>query len=513
MTSTSLWICFSAGLLALLIIDLAAFGGRPREIPLRKAAAWSGLWIGLSLIFALWIWLHAGSRPAVEFLSGYLIEKSLSIDNLFMFVLVFEYFQVQPAYQHRVLAWGIFGALALRGGLIAAGTAFIDTFSWSFYIFGAFLIYASLNILLRKHETKHLEGNRAIRWLGRIFPAVSDDSAGHFFARRNGQWAVTSILLALITIEATDLLFAIDSIPAVFGVTRDPFIVFSSNACAVLGLRALYFVLAGWIMRLRYLASGVAIVLLFVGCKMIAAHWIEMPAGITLLVIACVLTIATIASVVGKPKASDSATTKSRAGSNSVDVNFFSAADLIARLESPDDTERISAARELFRRGSADAEQAISKWRSDPQIGALISNHTTVGIAVTPERFLQIRARLGQPHLAEVPPDQDAKEFEWHPETEVHLDILTSREPGKDGAIAKFLARFGEGIQQVEFLTHDIDQATKLLALRLNVSAIYPATRTGADGTRVNFFLADTPDGKKVLVELVERIGESDGKR
>lgn len=292
---------FTAILLAFLLVDLAAFGRKPRDISLREAAGWSVLWIGLSLLFALWIWLHFGSRPAVEFLSGYLIEKSLSIDNLFVFVLIFEYFHIASGAQHRVLAWGIFGALAMRGGLIAAGTAFIDSFSWSFYIFGAFLIYASLHILLRKHRPRNLERNRAIRWITRILPAAEGNPAGKFFVRENGRRVVTTLFLALVAIEAADVLFAVDSIPAVFGVTRDPFLVFSSNACAVLGLRALYFVLAGWIVRLRHLASGVAIILLFIGCKMIVAHWIEVPPGITLAAIAVVLGVAAVASVVATP--------------------------------------------------------------------------------------------------------------------------------------------------------------------------------------------------------------------
>ena len=508
MASTWLWISFSAGLLVLLFIDLAAFGGKPREISLRKAAAWSGLWIGVSLAFALWLWLRVGSRPAVEFLSGYLIEKSLSIDNLFMFVLIFEYFQVRAADQRKVLAWGVFGALALRGAIIAAGAAFIGAFSWSFYIFGAFLIYASLNILVRKNKAKSLEGNRAVRWLGKILPTAKSDAGGRFFIRENGRWVATSILLALAAIEIADIVFAVDSIPAVFGVTRDPFIVFSSNACAVLGLRALYFVLAGWIVRLRHLATGVAIILLFIGCKMIAAHWLEMPSGVTLAVIACVLTIATAASVFGKPAIADNEAAdkkpKSETEKENLYLNTSSNAELVARLDSGDSALRDAAARELYRRGRADAEQAITGWRADSEIGEFIANHATVGIAVTRERFARIRVLLGQPRLAEVPPDQDAEEFEWNLDAGVYLDILTTCAPGKDGAITRFLAKFGEGIQQVEFLTRDIDEVTRRLASRLNVTAIYPATRAGADGTLVNFFLASATQGKKVLVELVE---------
>lgn len=515
MASLWLWIIFSVCLLALLLVDLTAFGGKPREISIRKAAAWSALWIALSLAFALWLWLHAGSRPAIEFLSGYLIEKSLSIDNLFLFILIFEYFRVPASAQHRVLAWGIFAALAMRGGLIAAGTALIDTFSWTLYIFGAFLIYASLLILLRKKRTRSLEGNRILRWVGNVLPTASGAANGRFFVRENGRRVVTTLFVALIAVEAADVLFAVDSIPAIFGVTRDPFIVFSSNACAVLGLRALYFVLAGWIERLRYLATGVAVVLLFIGCKMLAAHWLAIPSGATLAVIACVLAIATVASL-GKPRAANAEVVRDkfadRSGEQNLDLKTLSNAELIALLNSPDSTSRESAVRELFERGRADAERAIANWRADSRVAELISDHATIGIAVTPQRFAKIRALLGEPRLAEVPPDQDAEEFEWNPGGEVHdelrdrvhLDILTTRAPGENGAIARFLAKFGEGIQQVEFLTPDVDEATRRLASRLNVTPIYPATRKGADGTRVNFFLASSDSGRKILIELVE---------
>lgn len=178
--------------------------------------------------------------------------------------------------------------------------------------------------------------------------------------------------------------------------------------------------------------------------------------------------------------------------------------ELVQRLASPDRASRDAAARELFRIGRENAERAIAAWRADSETGRLISNHTTVGIAVTRERFAKIRALLGEPRLAQVPPDQDADEFEWNLGSETHLDILTTRAPGKDGAIAKYLAKFGEGIQQVEFVTNNVDAVTKLLSSRLNVAAIYPATRNGADGTRVNFFLASIPSCGKILVELVE---------
>lgn len=300
MASRGLWIGFAAGLLLLVVVDLIAFGRKPRTISLRRAAAWSALWIFVSLAFDLWIWRYAGARPAIEFLSGYLVEKSLSVDNLFVFILIFQYFSIEPARQHRVLVWGIFGALTLRGLLIAAGAVFINAFSWSLYILGAFLVYVALHLLFRKSKTVRMESNPVLRWLGKIVPIAQQDTSACFFVRGNGRWLVTPMLLAVVAIESADLLFAVDSIPAVFGVTRDPFIVFSSNACAILGLRALYFVVAKWITQLRYLDTGVSLVLLFIGLTMLAAHWVDVPSGVSLAVIALLLTAATVASLLDR---------------------------------------------------------------------------------------------------------------------------------------------------------------------------------------------------------------------
>ena len=300
MASTGLWIGFGAGLLLLLVIDLLAFGRKPRSLSLREGAAWTAFWIGISLTFDLWLWHHAGSKAAIEFLSGYLVEKSLSVDNLFIFILIFQYFSIELARQHRVLVWGVFGALTLRGLLIAAGAVFIKAFSWSLYVLGAFLVYVALHLLLRKSKTVHMGANPVLRWLGKIVPTARDDGGESFFVRRDSRWMVTPLLLALVAIESADLLFAMDSIPAVFGITRDPFIVFSSNACAVLGLRALYFVVAKWITQLRHLGTGVSLVLLFIGSKMLAGHWMDISSGVSLAVIACLLAAATVASLLDK---------------------------------------------------------------------------------------------------------------------------------------------------------------------------------------------------------------------
>jgi tellurite resistance protein TerC len=298
--SRGLWIGFVAGLLLLVVVDLIAFGRKPRTISLRRAAAWSALWICVSLAFDLWIWHYAGARPAIEFLSGYLVEKSLSVDNLFVFILIFQYFSIEPARQHRALVWGIFGALTLRGLLIAAGAVFISAFSWSLYILGAFLVYVALHLLFRKSKAIRMEANPVLRWLGKIVPTAQQDTSASFLVRRDGRWLVTPMLLAVVAIESADVLFAVDSIPAVFGITRDPFIVFSSNACAILGLRALYFVVAKWITQLRYLDTGVSLVLFFIGLKMLAAHWVDISSAISLGVIAFLLAVATVASLLDK---------------------------------------------------------------------------------------------------------------------------------------------------------------------------------------------------------------------
>ncbi|MGH9730357.1 MAG: TerC/Alx family metal homeostasis membrane protein [Candidatus Acidiferrales bacterium] len=300
MASCGLWIGFAAGLLLLVVVDLIAFGRKPRTISLRRAAAWSALWIFVSLAFDLWIWHYAGARPTIEFLSGYLVEKSLSVDNLFVFIVIFQYFSIEPARQHRVLVWGILGALTLRGLLIAAGAVFINAFSWSLYILGAFLVYVALHLLFRKSKTGRMEANPVLGWLGKIVPTAQQDTSASFFVRGNGGWLVTPMLLAMVAIEGADVLFALDSIPAVFGITRDPFIVFSSNACAILGLRALYFVVAKWITQLRYLDTGVSLVLLFIGLKMLVAHWVDIPSEMSLTVIASLLVAATVASLLDK---------------------------------------------------------------------------------------------------------------------------------------------------------------------------------------------------------------------
>jgi len=295
-----LWFSFSAALLLLLALDLLFFARKSRAVSIRDGLLWSAFWIGLSLAFDLWIWFFGGARPALEFLSGYLIEKSLSVDNLFVFVLLFRYFSIDARHQHRVLAWGVLGALALRGAMIAAGIALVNSFSWMFPLFGGFLVVVAIHLLLRKSEAVHPEDNFLFRWFRKLTPVASGETGAHFFARQSGRLLATRLFLALVAIEVADLIFAVDSIPAVIGVTRDPFLVFSSNACAILGLRALYFVLAGWVEKLRHLNTGISLILIFIGAKMIAEHWYEIPVTVSLAVIAVILIAAATASVLDK---------------------------------------------------------------------------------------------------------------------------------------------------------------------------------------------------------------------
>jgi tellurite resistance protein TerC len=285
----ALWLGFFAGILLLLGMDLGLSGRKGRDISFGEAAAWGAIWVAASLGFNLFLWRRYGAAPALEFFTGYLIEKSLSLDNLLLFVLLFRYFAVEPRYQHRVLYWGVFGAFAMRGAMIGAGVLLIQRFHWMFELFGVFLVFAGLRMLFRKSREAHPEQNPVFRWARKFLPFTETYEGGRFFARREGVWRATPLLLVLLGVEAFDLIFALDSIPAVLGITRDPFIVFSSNACAVLGLRSLYFLLAGALPRFRYLGAGVSLVLLFIGAKMLGARWVPISTPLSLLVVAAIV--------------------------------------------------------------------------------------------------------------------------------------------------------------------------------------------------------------------------------
>ncbi|HLW98305.1 MAG TPA: TerC family protein [Candidatus Acidoferrales bacterium] len=299
MGTPALWIAFNAGVLLLLFIDLGVFHRRASEISVRAAAGWSVFWVALSLAFNFWIFRAQGGERALQFLAGYLIEKSLSLDNIFVFILIFKSFRVEPRYQHRVLFWGVLGALVLRGLMIALGAALISRFEWILYVLGAFLMIAAVRMFFHKDKNPHPERSPLFRWVQKTFPVARDYNGQSLFIHEAGRLAATPLLIVLLVIEGVDVAFAADSIPAVFGITRDPFIVFSSNVCAILGLRAFYFLLAGALPYFRYLDEGLSIVLFFVGAKMLAAPWIQLPTALALLIIAFILGASLIFSLWG----------------------------------------------------------------------------------------------------------------------------------------------------------------------------------------------------------------------
>ena len=291
--SPMLWVGFLAGVLVLLFVDLRISSRHTKEATFREAIGWSVFWIMISLGFGAFVWLRYGGEQGLEFFAGYLLEKSLSVDNLFVFVLLFRSFAIPPQYQHRVLFWGVLGALLLRGGLIFAGVALVHRFHWVIAVFGAILVYTAWKIMFHQDEPDAKpEDNAVVRWVARNLPMTRTIEGPHFFI---GKYA-TPLLLALVAAETTDLIFALDSIPAVFAVTDDSFLVFSSNICALLGLRALYFVVRGALARLRYLKPGLAAILTFVGLKMLLYKWIELPTGMSLLIIAGILAVALLVS-------------------------------------------------------------------------------------------------------------------------------------------------------------------------------------------------------------------------
>jgi len=302
MGTPSLWIEFNACILVALALDLGVFHRHARKISLREAAFWSALWIGVSVAFGFAIFRGHGRQPALEFFTGYLIEKALSVDNLFVFLLVFRTFSVDENLQHRVLGWGLIGALVLRGAMIAVGATLLSHFSWVLYVFGGFLLYAGTHMLLGKGKELHPERTRLFLWAQRVIPLSPDQRAERLFVRQDGRWLATRLFLVLLVVELADVMFALDSIPAVFGITRDPFIVYTSNVLAILGLRSLYFLLAGALPYFRFLGAGLSVILMFIGAKMLAENWIHVPTHISLLVVGGILAIAIAASVLARPR-------------------------------------------------------------------------------------------------------------------------------------------------------------------------------------------------------------------
>ena len=311
MTSLPLWIGFNVFVLAMLALDLGVFHRKEHEVKMKEALTWSAVWIALALVFCggiflFWQQLNPGSsysntEAGLAFLTGYVIEKSLSVDNVFVFVMLFSYFHVPAKYQHRVLFWGIFGALVMRAIFIAAGITLIVKFHWLIYVFGAFLVITGIKMIWSKDKEMHPERNPVLRLFSKFTPVTKQYEGKKFFVKRDGRWWATPLAVVLLLIETTDVIFAVDSIPAILAITQDPFIVYTSNVFAILGLRALYFALAGIMQMFHYLHYGLSAILMFVGTKMLLADVYKIPLGVSLGVIFALLTISVIASLLRRP--------------------------------------------------------------------------------------------------------------------------------------------------------------------------------------------------------------------
>jgi TerC family integral membrane protein len=291
-----LWAGFNLFILALLALDLGVFHRKAHAVSLREATLWSAVWITLALLFNAGIWMFRGPEAGVQFLTGYLIEKSLSVDNIFVIALLFGYFAVPAIHQHRVLFWGILGALVMRAAFILAGAALLEAFHWIIYAFGAFLILTGLRMALVRDTEIHPERNPVLHLVRRLIPVTSDYRGGRFFVRENGRRWATPLFLVLVLVESTDVVFAVDSIPAIFAVTADPFLVYTSNIFAILGLRSLYFLLAGVMQKFVYLKLGLSAILVFVGTKMTITDLYKIPSPVSLLIVAVLLVAAIAAS-------------------------------------------------------------------------------------------------------------------------------------------------------------------------------------------------------------------------
>jgi tellurite resistance protein TerC len=288
-TNPWFWVAFNFGVLCILAIDLFGFQRKAHAPSTREAAIWTAVWVALSLGFNALIWYWEGHTTALEFLTGYLVEYSLSVDNIFVFVLVFSYFAVPAAYQHRVLFWGILSALILRGMMIGIGVAFVETFHWALYLFGVFLLFTGIKMFFGRKKVVDIARNPLIRLVRRLLPASDSYHGPSFTVLCEGRRLLTPLTLVLIMIEITDVLFALDSIPAIFGITRDPLIVYTSNVCAILGLRSLYFLLAGVVHKFVYLKPALAIILSFIGTKMLLVDVYHISTGVSLGVVGLVL--------------------------------------------------------------------------------------------------------------------------------------------------------------------------------------------------------------------------------
>lgn len=301
MATPPLWAGFNVFVLLAVALDLGVFHRQAHKIKAREAALWSAVWIALAIAFGYFVWEGYGAQRGLEFFTGYVIEKALSIDNLFVFLVIFRAFQVDEQLQHRVLAWGILGALVMRGTLIGAGAVLIARFHWILPLLGLFLIYTGLHMLWKRDKQVHFERNPVFRFASSHLRISKEYHGGKFFVRHAGQLLATPLFLVLLVIELSDVTFAVDSIPAIFGITRDPFIVYTSNVLAILGLRALYFLLSDLLGYLRYLGIGLALVLMFIGLKMVLDPWWHVSVSLSLAVVGGILLLATVFSLAAGP--------------------------------------------------------------------------------------------------------------------------------------------------------------------------------------------------------------------
>jgi tellurite resistance protein TerC len=295
--SPALWAGFIGAVLAMLALDLGVFHRDAHTVRFREALSWSIVWVVLSLAFAGWVYAQFGSERGLEFLTGYVIEKALSVDNIFVFLVLFSTFKVPPAYQHRVLFWGILGALVMRAAFILLGAALVQRFHFVLYLFGLILVVTGIRLMVKGDEDVHPEANPIFKLFRRFVPAVSEYDGQRFLTVRDGRRYATPLLLVLVAIETADVVFAVDSIPAVFAVTQDPFIVFTSNIFAILGLRAMYFLLAGVIEKFQDLRFGLALVLIFVGVKMLIADVFKIPIAVSLVVVFALIAGSVLVSI------------------------------------------------------------------------------------------------------------------------------------------------------------------------------------------------------------------------
>jgi len=296
-TNLIFWIVFNIFILAMLALDLGLFQRKEHTVKFREALAWVSVWVTLAVLFAIGVYFWRGSGKALEFTTGYLVELSLSVDNLFVFLLVFRYFRVPDKYQHKVLFWGIVGALIMRALFIFAGVTLINRFHWMIYIFGAFLVYVGIKLAIQGETEVHPEHNQLVRLFRKFMPVTKDYEAGEFFVERDARTYATPLFIVLLVIESSDVLFAVDSIPAILGITHDAFIVYTSNVFAILGLRSMYFALSGLMNIFHYLPYGLSGILVFIGIKMLGSHWFKIPTGWALGVVASVLAISVVASL------------------------------------------------------------------------------------------------------------------------------------------------------------------------------------------------------------------------